>query len=305
MNLSDRKIAVTGATGLVGHHVVRALLDRGAGVVAAVRSPARAAPLVALGAEAHEADLFDEDALAAAFAGCEGVVGAAAVVSLGGKSPRDVLRTNVQGTSNVVRACHRAGASHLVLVSSVIAYRPQRDRTYREDDPLREETRVNRWNAYGVSKAAAERAARALADDLGVMLTIVRPAAIHGAFDRGTLSRWMTRFLAPPVSVFPTRLAVPSVYAGDLADVCCRILERPQVAAGRAYNVAGDPDQTFWDLYEAWREAGGHVPRLVVPVPVPLRWRWDITRAQRELGFENRPLVEGFREMIALEQQSA
>lgn len=300
--MRGRTVAVTGATGFIGGYAARALTGRGASVIAAVRSPSSARALVEGGVEVRSADLSDEDALTAAFTGADAVVAAAARVSFGGSTPGDVLRTNVEGTANVVRAAHRAGARHVLLVSSVGAYRPRNDRTWTEDDALYDDAPPTRWNAYRLSKAASERVARRLTEEHGLTLSIVRPGAVHGAFDRGTLSRWMARFLAPPVTVFPTRLHIPSAYAGDLAIACCRILERPEVAAGRAYNIAGDPDQTFWDLYEAYKEAGGRVPRLVLPIPVPFRWTWDTRRARRDLDFSNRPLVEGFREMIALER---
>src|SRR5690606_4106129 len=92
----------------------------------------------------------------------------------------------------------------------------------------------------------------------------------------------------------------PSVYAGDLAEATMRMLER-SVAVGRAYNVAGTEDTDFWALYEGWRAAGGPAPAVVLPVPVPLRRRFDLTRVTTDLDWSNRPLVDGFRETLALE----
>ena len=58
------------------------------------------------------------------------------------------------------------------------------------------------------------------------------------------------------MTVFPTHLYIPNVYAGDLAEAMVTMLERP-VAYGKAYNVAGDPEVSFWDMLRAYRQAGG------------------------------------------------
>ena len=78
-----------------------------------------------------------------------------------------------------------------------------------------------------------------------------------------------------------------------------RMLERP-CASGKAYNVCGESDVTFWGMFEAYREAGGKVPRLVLPFPLPLRFAYSLDRAKRELDFENRDLVAGFTDMLHL-----
>jgi nucleoside-diphosphate-sugar epimerase len=155
--------------------------------------------------------------------------------------------------------------------------------------------------AYAWSKAASERAAWRLAAQQGVALTTLRPHTVYGAFDEHSFTPWMKRLMAWPVAPWPTHLALPPVYAGDVAEAVCLALERP-AARGRAYNVTGEADRhTYWDLMEAWRAAGGRAPRVVVPVPVPMRRRYAVERAHAELGWRNRPLVEGFREMLALE----
>jgi nucleoside-diphosphate-sugar epimerase len=104
------------------------------------------------------------------------------------------------------------------------------------------------------------------------------------------------------VTVYPTHLRLPSVYVDDLAEAMCRMLERP-VAAGKAYNIAGEPGTTYWQLLEAYAAAGGHRAPWIIPVPVPLERRFDITRAQRDLDFTNRPLHEGFADLIRRERE--
>ncbi|MFW6049544.1 MAG: NAD-dependent epimerase/dehydratase family protein [Myxococcota bacterium] len=302
MDLSGRRIAVTGATGLVGRSLTRALLDRGVRVVAVVRDPARAGGLERQGAELRVADLQDAEALARAFRGAEAVYANAALVSIGQHALRTLVEVNVEGTVRVLEAMARAGVPRVVLTSSATAYAPRPDHFYREDHPLRSPGRfVTRFGAYALSKAMAERRAWELARALGLRLTTVRPHQIHGPFDGVGFMHWTRRLMRAPVTVYPTRLQLPSVYVGDLAEAMCRMLERP-IAEGKAYNVAGDPDVTYGDLLAAYTRAGGRRARWVVPVPVPLRRRYDISRARDELGFHNRPLVEGFAELLQAER---
>ncbi|MCB9682790.1 MAG: NAD(P)-dependent oxidoreductase [Alphaproteobacteria bacterium] len=301
MELEGARIAVTGATGFIGRNVAIGLLARGAVPVAVVRTPAKAAPLAAAGAEVRAADVGDVDALTRAFDGVDGVVACAGAVSLGRGSVADVIATNVQGTTHQLQACARAGVRRVVMMSSAEAYAPRADHVYVEDAALRtEDDPVSRFNVYFVSKGISERQAWATAAGLDLDLTTLRPAAVHGAFDRGTLTLWFRRLLSLPVTVFPTHVRYPSVYVGDLAEAALRALERP-AASGRAYNVCGGDDHTFWDLKNAWRDAGGPSPWLVLPVPVPVHRRFPIDRITADLDWSNRPLVDGFRQTFALE----
>jgi nucleoside-diphosphate-sugar epimerase len=305
MDLSRSTVAVTGATGFIGRYLVRALLQRGARVIGVVRDPQRVPALSHDGVELRQADLADEPSLARAFGGADAVVANAALVSVGRRSRRSLMATNLQGTQNVFSAMGRAGVGRAVMTSSASVYRPKRGHFYHERDPLRTEADgSSRLTHYALSKACAEREAWHLADRLGIVLSTARPHTVFGAFDRGTFTRWLKRFMAPPISVFPTRLRLPSVYAGDLAEAFCRMLER-DASRGRAYNIVGDAgDHSYWDLMRAYARAGGKVPRLVIPIPVPLTHRYATERARQELDFAGRPPEEAFRETLELERRS-
>jgi nucleoside-diphosphate-sugar epimerase len=271
--------------------------------VAVVRTPDRARALFGGDVEIRRADLAERDQLATAFRGVDAVISCAAIVSLGNHAPEHVLHNNVEGIRNVCRAMVDAGVARIVQVSSAEVYLPQPDRHYDEDDPIHApETRVHRFNAYGVSKAASELALREAAAREGLEVSFGRPHAVHGAHDHGTFSRWFIRLLSLPISIYPTHTYLPSVYVGDLADGMCRMLERPEAATGRAYNLAGPPHlHTLWDFKKAWAEAGGRVPWLTLPIPLPVTVTLSIDRARDELGWSNRPLLDGVREMFEME----
>jgi nucleoside-diphosphate-sugar epimerase len=289
---------VTGASGFIGRYIVRALDERGARVVGVVRSPEK---LAGEPAEPRRADLADVEALARAFEGCDAVVSNAGVVSIGQKSRDALMTANVEGTRNVFEAMARAGVRRALMTSSASVYARKRGGVYSERDPLwSPDAHVSRPLYYALSKAVAEREAWRLAGLYGIDLSTARPSGVYGARDKTGFTSWLRRFASVPLmTVFPTHLYIPTVYAGDLAEAMVRMLERP-CASGKAYNVVGDPDVSFWDLLDAYRAAGGRVSPVVVPVPVPLRFAYAMDRARRELGFENRPPVEGFRHMLSL-----
>lgn len=300
MQLQGSDIAVTGASGFIGSYLVRALLERGARVRAVVRNPSK----MKLGHKnigVMRADLADVDSLSRAFEGCEAVVANAGLVSIGGASRDALMEANVRGTRNVFEAMQRAGVKRAVMTSSATVYARRRGGPYRESDPLWDRnTWVPRPLYYALSKAVAEQEAWRLADRNGIDLSTARPSGVYGADDYSGFTFWFQRIVSPSLAtVFPTHLYIPTVYAGDLAEAMVRMLERPSTC-GRAYNVVGDADVSYWDLLQAYRAAGGKVPRVVIPVPCPLRYAYCIERARNDLEFRNRDPIDGFKDMLAL-----
>jgi dihydroflavonol-4-reductase len=284
VKLSGSSIAVTGATGFLGGYLVDKLLARGAHVIAAVRNPGKATALAARGVEVRRADLAEPDALARAFAGADAVISNAAVVSF--THPRETHATNVEGTRNVFQAIAHAGVKRAVAISSAAAYVPspfERD----EQAALRPRARFI-WDAYGASKAEAERVAAALCAEHGVKLTIFRPCGISGRRDPllAEALRKLGRFKVAPFPVF-TRIGV--VHAEDVAEAVALALENEAVAAGKSYNLQGDT-VSLWRVADAFRDAGGPSPLLRIPVPLPFLLRYDDTRARRELGWTPRDI---------------
>ncbi len=301
MDLRGAAVAVTGATGFLGRYLVDVLLARGARVIGVVRNPGRVPGLAARGVELRQADLGERDGLARGFAGAQAVVSNAALFSLRNRSWEDHHRANIRGTENVFGALADAGVRRVVHVSSVAVYRAHRPRVTEDAPQLAAGTRRTFTNAYSVSKAVSEQRAWRLAEQYRLELTAVRPCAIYGAFDPN-FTAVFRRLAGLPVTVMPALMHLPLVYAGDVAEAIARALERP-VSIGRAYNVTGD-DATVWEFARAWREAGGRGALVQLPLPVPWRRAYDITRAREDLGWRNRPFVEALRETFALERRA-
>ena len=146
-------ILVTGASGLVGSHLVTQLVKEGKQVRALYRS---SVPVIK-GAEKIEwvrGDILDVVSLEEAMMGVEQVYHCAATVSFNPKKKAQLYQSNVEGTGNVVNACLNAGIRKLLFVSSVAALgRIREDKTINETMNWSEETSNSE---YGKTKYFSE-----------------------------------------------------------------------------------------------------------------------------------------------------
>ncbi len=169
-------VLVTGASGFLGWHVARALIARGYHVRALCR---RSSQIRELNAERIEGDLRDPASLSRAAAGCELVFHIAADYRLWSKNPQDLYDSNVTGTSNLLEAAERAGASRIVYTSTVGCIGMPKDRIGDEDTPV---SIANMTGHYKRSKWLAEQVALEKAR-AGLPVVIVNPTAPIGDHD--------------------------------------------------------------------------------------------------------------------------
>ena len=113
------KYFVTGATGFLGSHLVRQLIESGDEVVALVFEPEREETVRSWGAETVVAGL-DQQRLADSMVGCDGVFHVAGYVSLNDMTGDRSRSANVDGARAVVQAAVRAGVKRLVHTSSLV-----------------------------------------------------------------------------------------------------------------------------------------------------------------------------------------
>jgi dihydroflavonol-4-reductase len=113
------KAFVTGATGFVGSHVARALAEQGADLRLLVRPTSPTANIEGLRGDRVVGDLCDLESLKSAMAGCDVVFHVAADYRLWARDPREMYRSNVEGTRNVIQAAQLASVRRVVYTSSV------------------------------------------------------------------------------------------------------------------------------------------------------------------------------------------
>src|ERR1700694_1422845 len=114
--LNGRPILVTGATGFIGWHVAKKLLERGQSVRALARPGSQVRELQV---ETVMGDFRDPDSLARAVAGCGVVFHVAADYRLWAKHPDELFQSNVAGTRNLLTAARQAGVDRGVYTSTV------------------------------------------------------------------------------------------------------------------------------------------------------------------------------------------
>jgi dihydroflavonol-4-reductase len=111
-----KPVLVTGASGFLGWHVARVLLEKGYPVRTLVRPGSRVREL---GVETATGDLRDAASLERAVSGCGLVFHVAADYRLWAKDPGDLYRSNVDGTRNLLAAARAAGVERVVYTSTV------------------------------------------------------------------------------------------------------------------------------------------------------------------------------------------
>ncbi|MDX1650344.1 MAG: NAD-dependent epimerase/dehydratase family protein, partial [Myxococcota bacterium] len=176
------RVLVTGGTGFVGSHTVRALQEAGHAVRLLVRSPEKVRRV--FGDEASrlgvtQGDVVREDDVARALRGCDAVVHAAAMVSLRASEAAKVHAVNVRGTGHVVGGAARRGIPRILYVSSASALAEPGGPTVTAASPV-----VPARSAYGRSKAETERMVRQLQAE-GAPVAITHPAGVVGPDDPG------------------------------------------------------------------------------------------------------------------------
>ncbi len=182
----DRSVLVTGATGLVGSWVVKALLARQANVVALMRDWVPTCELVRSGVlgriSAVRGDVRDHDLLERIVAEYEVAtvihLAAQTIVGIAHRAPLSTFETNIMGTWNLLEACRRVGGvGQIIVASSDKAYGEQAALPYDEATPLQGR------HPYDVSKSCADLLAQCYYHSYGTPVVITRCGNFYGGGD--------------------------------------------------------------------------------------------------------------------------
>jgi nucleoside-diphosphate-sugar epimerase len=222
------KIALTGATGFLGGHVLRRALEAGHRVRALARKPQPPRD----GVEWVAGSLDDAASLAALCEGTDAVIHVAGVVN-GDAATFDI--GNRLGTVSMLAA---AASRRFVHVSSLAAREPQ-------------------LSNYGASKRAAEDAVVASALDW----RIVRPPAIYGPGDTDNLE--LFRFARRGIVPLPPGGRMSVIHADDMARLVVALVERGET---HAFYEADDGMPGGWTHVDFARAIGSAVGRKAVTI---------------------------------------
>jgi dihydroflavonol-4-reductase len=280
-------LAVTGATGFVGSHLLEALLDGGVRPRLLVRDPSRLPARAWTQAEVVRGSLDDRDSLGALVAGCGAVVHVAGLVR--GARAAEFDRANRVGTENLVGALReRAPAARLVHLSSLAAAGPSADPMGRRpDDPPRP------VSIYGRSKLAGEVAVQGH----GGSWVILRPPAVYGPRDTDILQFF--RLAARGVVLIPAGKRFLTV--AFVADVVRAVLAALAGAGDRQALHLGEPvPRTLRTMVGVLAKTGGVTARCVPVPPVVARVTGLVGSLLQSFGMRRVAITtDKAREMVA------
>lgn len=220
------KTLVTGGTGLLGSHIVEALLERDHQVRALVRKTSDTSHLETTGAGIVYGDVEDYDSLSAAVSGIELVFHSASKVTPGWGKWEDFRDATIKGTENLLRASTEASVSRFLYVSSASVY----DSSNCGDTPLTECSSCEvAWAPdayYNYAKLKAEEKVFECQRQGKLNVTVIRPQTIYGPRDRFGTDRMYTH-MGARIILWPGKgnARIAPVYVSDVAE--CAVVAAP------------------------------------------------------------------------------
>lgn len=292
------KILVTGATGLLGHHVVMQLIERKYEVNIIVRSMQHI-HFDTSNVRVFVGNFTDVEILKAAAIGCDALIHCAAVTATDLLSYEDYFKVNVEGSSTVIRVANELNINRLIFISTAntIGYgtfdRPA-DETLAIQIPFSD-------SFYARSKAEAERLFLEAADRLGRQVIIVNPTFMIGAFDTKPSSGKLV------LNGFNKRLlVVPKggknfVAAIDVATAVCNALTMGR--NGERYLASG-VNLSFKAFYKLQSRVGGYFQRVLILPNSILKWIAIVGDLLRYLGIRTEICSMNLKQLMIQEYYS-
>jgi NAD dependent epimerase/dehydratase len=311
-----KKVLVTGAGGFIGSHLAESLVELGAEVRAFVHYNALgswgwldSSPLKN-SMEVFAGDICDRDSVVTAVENCDVIFHLAALIAIpySYHAPASYVRTNVEGTLNVLQAAREIGVERLVHTSTSEVYGTARSVPIAETHPLQGQS------PYSASKIGADKMAEAFHLSFGVPVVTVRPFNTFGPRQSGRaviptiISQCLAGKTVKLGSLHPTR---DLNFVTNTASGFIKAAEANQ-AVGKTYNLGSGREISIGSLAELIinltgsktsieadenriRPEGSEVERLLA----------DASLANSELGWKPEVnLEEGLKRTIAWIQEN-
>ena len=256
---STKKVLVTGAYGLLGSHTVRELIGNGYHVRAFGRDPEKLSEL-AREYKSEQIDTFCGDFCNAADIekACEGmdyVIHCGALLKGWGRRS-EYIRTNVDGTRNVLDACAKNNIKRLVHTSSPSAHALKNNLNITEED----QNENNRLNYYIESKLMAEKLVRGQDE---VPYSMIRPRGITGIGDRNMLPVLINVNRQIGIPLFQKGKVLVDLVCAENAALALRLCMEKDEAVGQVYNITNGEPKLVTELAEEMFTALGTKARYI------------------------------------------
>ncbi len=305
------RVLITGATGLLGGHLIKELQQRGEDIRALVLPVENADRLEKQGVEVVRGDITDANTLGPAVKDVELIFHLAGMMGVW-RPLADYRLVNVTGSENLYKAAQKAGVRRYVHTSSHTVYGLGYGRFLTENDALRPDP-----DPYSLTKAEGDRLMRRLMLNSNVETVILRPGTFFGPGDRLHFGR-MAQKMKDGKGVIIGRgdNALPFCYVTDVVQGFL-LAAYHENAPGNVYNITNDHPLTQLEMFNAIADAVGgvrptrHLPYLPIyygsivaekvvarvtrtkPIVTQLGAmmfgsdnRHSVEKARRELGYE-------------------
>jgi dihydroflavonol-4-reductase len=317
------KIAITGANGFVGSWLTRQLAKDGHEIRVLARPTSDLSDLNGVSFSPVTGDVTDYPSLQRAFSDREVVFHLAGLIAYRKSDREKMEQVNVQGTANVIRACHECKVKQLVYLSSVVAIGAGRSPT----EILNEDSLYNISDldlGYFETKRKAEKLVVEAYRRNEITPIILNPSTIYGPGDAKKSSRRTQIKVAQGKFPFYTSGGVSIV---DIEDVIAGIIAAWKFGKpGERYILSGD-NITIQDLFRMIsRASGAPAPKIYLPnilvhtmgilgdlqtkfggksslsrenAWTATMYHWfDHSKATRELQFKPRPAYESIQKSV-------
>ena len=316
------KTLVTGGTGFIGTHLVKALVQQGRDVRCLVRKNSDTRQLNELGVELFYGDILNKDSLKNIASDINSVYHLVGVIY--SKKCRDYYRVNFDGTKNLVEVCLPENIDRFIFLSSIAAVGPNPDHGIM----LNEQSPCRPIDPYGKSKLEAENLLMQCFKKQGFPAVIVRPPTVYGPSDRSIIIKKIlhraqrgTRLIVGSKNNSRSMCYIDNLIQGMLA------VDRFTDSIGEIFFLADERTYTYNEIFQIVAEEIGIILKetrlpgwignicglsfkslaLLGFYSLPLYMVWhmildmacDITKAKKELQFTPKiDLKEGLQKTI-------
>ena len=258
------KVMLTGATGFIGGHIMKALVEAGHEVHALVRSEEKLAEMKSLQAIESEVECFVGDMtnqliVNEALVGCDACVHAAAFTSLDPSLMDQALAVNGPGAEAVLGAAVNNGCQSVIHVSTMSVIFPPTGSKLSGEDPVQ-----GGGNPYNASKAIAEEYARSL-QEKGYPISIIYPTGVTGPTDLG-LNVLAANLVPTLQSEIMMSLSSGGWCLVDVRDLASGIAGLLHSETGPKRYVAGGTFMDWQEFHAVVTEVTGR-DRALIPTP--------------------------------------
>jgi dihydroflavonol-4-reductase len=315
---------VTGATGFIGSHVVRKLVQKGEKVRVLLRKTSKTINIEGLDVERVYGDVMEKDSIKAALEGCDTIYHTAGFVSFRKSDYKKMEDINVKGTINVLSAALEAGVQKAVFTSSVAAVGPDPDRGIANEQT--EFTLEGEGIQYLNTKYHAEKEALKIFEK-GLPLVVVNPSVVVGPGDIYLSSTGFILWFCK--KKFPGYMdgTMNMVDVEDVANGHLLAAEKGRI--GERY-ILGNRNVTLKELFQLLEEVTGIPgPRFKIPYFIAYTsafaverilglsfpnfssmdvdsvklskyfWYCDSSKAIKELGYSQSPIEETIKKTVS------